>query len=72
MTSDLKDTELLHFAANRIEVGILAIDRSMRVVVWNRFLEAHSGKSATEVVGLSLFDAFPDLPPGLTLPMRSR
>ncbi len=62
MTPELKSTDLLHFAANRIEVGILAVDRDMRIVVWNRFLEAHSGKNASEVIGLSLFDAFPDLP----------
>jgi diguanylate cyclase (GGDEF)-like protein len=54
--------ELLHFVASRIEVGVLAVDREMRILVWNRFLEAHSGRTATEVVGLSLFDAFPDLP----------
>ena len=34
----------------------------MRIVVWNRFLEVHSGRSAGEVVGKSLFDAFPELP----------
>jgi diguanylate cyclase (GGDEF)-like protein len=62
MSSELSANDLLHFAANRIEVGILAVDRKMRVVVWNRFLEAHSGRSASEVVGRSLFEAFPELP----------
>jgi diguanylate cyclase (GGDEF)-like protein len=62
MSTELNDADLLHFAANRIEVGILAVDRKMRVVVWNRFLEAHSGRSASEVVGRLLFDAFPELP----------
>jgi diguanylate cyclase (GGDEF)-like protein len=54
--------ELLHFVASRIEVGVLAVDLDMRVLVWNRFLEAHSGRSAAEIVGRSLFDAFPELP----------
>ena len=62
MTSQLNPADLLHFVASRIEVGILAVDREMRIVVWNRFLEAHSGRSAKEVVGRLLFDAFPDLP----------
>jgi diguanylate cyclase (GGDEF)-like protein len=62
MSSELKADDLLHFAANRIEVGILAVDRDLRVVVWNRFLEAHSGRNASEVVGRPIFDTFPDLP----------
>src|SRR5436190_17883551 len=62
MASSFSSADLLHFVASRIEVGILAVDLEMRVVVWNRFLEAHSGRSAKEVVGRSLFDAFPELP----------
>src|ERR1041385_3275944 len=62
MSSPLNADDLLHFVANRIEVGILAVDREMRIVVWNRFLEARSGRSANEVVGRLLFDAFPELP----------
>jgi len=62
MSSVLNAADLLHFVASRIEVGILAVDREMRIVVWNRFLEAHSGQSAKDVVGRLLFDAFPELP----------
>src|SRR5438045_716753 len=62
MSSTLAPSDLLHFVANRIEVGILAVDRDMTVLVWNRFLEAHSGRSAAEVVGRSLFEVFPELP----------
>src|SRR5258708_34658866 len=62
MVSKLSSADLLHFVASRIEVGILAVDLEMKVVVWNRFLEAHSGKSASEIVGRSLFEAFPELP----------
>ncbi len=72
MTSEPNAAELLHFAANRVEVGILAVDSAMRVVVWNRFLEAHSGRSASEVVGRSLFDVFPEVPrPWLERKVRS-
>jgi diguanylate cyclase (GGDEF)-like protein len=62
MGLQLNAPDLLSFVANRIEIGILAVDREMRIVVWNRFLEVHSGRSASEVVGKSLFDAFPELP----------
>jgi diguanylate cyclase (GGDEF)-like protein len=62
MDSQPKSADLLSFVANRVEIGILAVDREMRILVWNRFLEVHSGRSAAEVIGCSLFDAFPDLP----------
>lgn len=62
MDAQPNTSDLLSFVANRIEIGILAVDREMRIVVWNRFLEIHSGRSAKDVIGLSLFDAFPDLP----------
>jgi diguanylate cyclase (GGDEF)-like protein len=61
MTPKLTSADLLHFVASRIEVGILAVDLDMRVLVWNRFLEAHSGRGAAEIVGRSLFEAFPEL-----------
>jgi diguanylate cyclase (GGDEF)-like protein len=47
---------------DRINVGVLVVDREMRVVLWNRFLEIHSGKCASELVGRNLFDSFPELP----------
>jgi len=54
--------ELLEFVLNRVDIGILTIDREMRIVVWNHFLEAHSGRMAAEVIGQPLFEAFPELP----------
>jgi diguanylate cyclase (GGDEF)-like protein len=54
--------ELLHFVLNRVDIGILTVDPQLRVVVWNHFLEAHSGRPADDVVGKVLFDAFPELP----------
>lgn len=53
---------LLHFVVDRLEVGIFAIDADMRIVLWNRFMAMHSGKSAAEVLGHNLFECFPELP----------
>jgi PAS domain S-box-containing protein len=41
--------------------GILATDTDLKIVGWNRWLEKHSGKPAAEMVGQSLFAAFPNL-----------
>jgi len=41
--------------------GIFATDREFRVIVWNRWMEIHTDRSASSVIGVSLFDLFPDL-----------
>ena len=50
--------------AERVGFGIFVVDRQMNVLMWNRFMHDHSGKSATDVVGRPLFESFPDLPRG--------
>lgn len=54
--------QLLEFIVDRIEVGLFLIDRDSRIVMWNRFMENHSGHPAPEVIGKNLFDVFPELP----------
>ncbi len=47
---------------NRINLGLMAVDRDMNVCLWNGFMESHSGRKAEEIVGKNLFASFPDLP----------
>jgi signal transduction histidine kinase len=60
--SGADSTELLEFIVERIEVGVFAVDRDCRVVLWNRFMATHSRRPASEVVGRNLFECFPELP----------
>lgn len=60
--SETVSTELLGFIVERIEVGIFAVDRDYRVVLWNRFMATRSQRGAAEVIGRSLFESFPELP----------
>lgn len=53
---------LLNFIVNRIDVGVFVVDRDMRIVLWNRYMETHSGRRAGELEGKSLFECFPELP----------
>lgn len=53
---------LLDFVVDRLEVGIVAVDADMRVVLWNNFMVTHSGRPAGEVIGRNLFECFPELP----------
>jgi signal transduction histidine kinase/ActR/RegA family two-component response regulator len=41
--------------------GFFVTDLQLRVVVWNRWMEIHSGRPASEVLGRSLFELYPDV-----------
>ncbi len=45
-----------------VTTGILVVDRDLRPVLWNRFMELHSGLAAEQVLGGDLFELFPELP----------
>jgi len=53
---------LYQFIVDRINIGILVIDRDYNIVLWNRFMETYSGHRSSEVIGKALFECFPDLP----------
>lgn len=40
--------------------GMVATDRNLSVIVWNRWMEVHSGRPTSEVIGRPLFELFPD------------
>ena len=44
-----------------VNLGIVVLDRDMKVQRWNRWLEMHTRITAEEIVGASLFDYFPNL-----------
>lgn len=52
----------LDFIVDRVDVGILVVTRDFEVVLWNRFMAAHSGVAHERIVGSNLFESFPELP----------
>ena len=54
--------ELCINISNRLNTGILIVDRHYNIVMWNRFLEVHANKSDNKVMGKSIFTVFPELP----------
>lgn len=44
-----------------IDVGLIVLDEQYKVVVWNSFMQNHSGKNPEKVLGKSLFSIFPEL-----------
>ena len=53
---------LSDLVVERVGFGIFVLDREMKVLMWNRFMQDHSGLSAEKVVGKSIFASFPELP----------
>jgi PAS domain S-box-containing protein len=41
--------------------GFFVTDLQLRVVLWNRWMEIHSGRSASDVLGQSLLDLYPEV-----------
>jgi diguanylate cyclase (GGDEF)-like protein len=48
--------------SNRLNTGILILDRELNIILWNRFLEVHANKGYEDVSGKSIFEVFPELP----------
>ncbi|GAB7125864.1 diguanylate cyclase [Silvimonas sp. JCM 19000] len=54
--------EIGDFIVSEVSVGIFALDKAYKVLVWNRFMADHSGISAENAIGQNLFELFPELP----------
>lgn len=54
-------TSLEGIITDTIDLGIFLVDRDVRVTLWNRFMERHSGVSREQALGRSLFELFPEL-----------
>ena len=52
---------LVRWFAELTYQGMFATDRDLRVIVWNRWMEVHSGRSAEETVGRLLTELYPDV-----------
>lgn len=62
MNSRADSTSLLDFIVDKAHAGIFVVDAQMNIQLWNNFMEVHSGKPHTEVLGKNLFEQFPELP----------
>lgn len=46
---------------NAINLGIIIIDRDLKLLEWNRWMEVNSGRTADSVKNLSILEVFPHL-----------
>lgn len=59
---DFKDLHWLLDVIQSSNIGIVVVDRTLQVEVFNRFMQAHSGIRAERAIGGKITDLFPDLP----------
>jgi diguanylate cyclase len=52
---------ILNQVFDAINIGIVILDREMKVKKWNRWMEIHSGINADKIVDSLIYDFFPDL-----------
>jgi len=59
---NIKDIHWLMDMLQTIDVGLIVLDRDYNVMVWNSFMENHSGVGPAQIKDKTLFDAFPSIP----------
>ena len=57
----LLNAAVLHWMHDLAAQGIVTTDSELNVVEWNHWMETHTGKRASEVIGENLLDLFPEL-----------
>ena len=55
------DVHWLMDILQNIDVGLVVMDKSYRVKLWNAFMQNHSGSAPENVLGKSIFALFPEL-----------
>jgi len=58
---NLLNAAVLHWMHDLAAQGIITTDHELNVAGWNQWMEAHTGKRASEVIGHNLLDLFPEL-----------
>lgn len=57
----LRDLHWLLDVIQSSDIGIVVLDRELNIEVFNRFMQAHSGRPAEAVIGESILNIFPEL-----------
>ena len=61
MTMESLNYELLLSTVNESDLGIIMLDESLNVVLWNNWMVDRSGKTAAEVMNRSLLQVCPEV-----------
>ncbi|MCO7227180.1 GGDEF domain-containing protein [Pleionea sp. CnH1-48] len=59
---EIKEMHWVMDMLHTVDVGILVLDSSYTIRMWNAFMENHSGKTDREAIGSNVFSVFPEVP----------
>jgi diguanylate cyclase len=51
----------IHHVFDTLNIGVVILDKEMRVHYWNNWMAVHSGRSKESIIGANLVDIFPNL-----------
>ena len=54
------EAALTHWLSHETQRGVFVTDPQFRLVVWNQWMEIHSGRLSSDVIGRSLFELYPE------------
>ena len=54
------ETALAQWLSREAQRGVFVTDAQFRLLVWNQWMEIHSGRLSKRVIGCSLFDLYPE------------
>jgi signal transduction histidine kinase/CheY-like chemotaxis protein len=54
------DAALTHWLSHEAQRGVFVTDTHFRLVLWNYWMEIHSGRLASDVIGTCLFELYPE------------
>lgn len=60
-TDTLLNAAVLHWMHDLAAQGIVTTDSDLHVVAWNQWMEEHTGKRSSEILGKNLLELFPEL-----------
>lgn len=58
---DIQSSEWINSLLSTLEIGVIIVDKSFKVEVWNKFMENHSQVLEEKISGTCLFEHFPEL-----------
>jgi len=61
MDTHCTDSAIFFQVFDMVDIGLVILDRDLKVRHWNRWMELHSGVRADQIVGSYVFDFFPNL-----------
>ena len=59
--SDIEELHWMMGMLNSINVGLVVIDDEYKITIWNTFMENHSGKRSSQIIGHVIFDMFSEI-----------